>query len=658
VRLPRLGLLPRVVLGLAAVALLPLALAPFIIDLNRDAMTSQVLRTHAVAARSAAERVSAAIASVRGPAEAVARNPLTGSDPRGTAVRSLLAGVLQAQPSLAGVAVVTARGDEVIRVQSRSRAELVTQALAAVKDGPLAYVVTDAGGALRFEAPVDGQPDLRVRVVAEAGPLDTVMSPEELGQEADLLLSDGRGNVVAASRPGITLGSFPKELIDAGVAGRTSGSGRDASGQVLGAYAPVPGTGGDEGRAWFVLSRQPAAVAEAVARDVRRQLFLAVAAALCLAVAISALAWRFLVRPLREMARAQRRLAGFSSGAPRPGTEIGELRDALSMLERQIKDREAIGAVFVGRYQVVSFVGAGAMGSVFRGWDPKLQRPVALKTIRLDGEESATRESVSQLLHEAVTAARFSHPNIVAVYDVEDAPHAAFIALEFVDGTSLQRYLRARSLTPPQAMTMGLAIARGLAAAHAHGVVHRDVKPGNVLLGRDGSIKVTDFGIAGVVSTAAHAESVFGTPGYLPPEVLKGERYDERGDLFAAGVVLYESLTGLLPFPGRTSQEILASTLRREPTPLRPRVPGVPLEVENLVMNLLASAPAERAPHTAQDLARRLEAMIGAHEWSWSPEFADVDLEDDGVEPLRASLHPLGTYGAETPTVRRTGQPL
>ena len=96
-----------------------------------------------------------------------------------------------------------------------------------------------------------------------------------------------------------------------------------------------------------------------------------------------------------------------------------------------------------------------------------------------------------------MTAARFSHPNIVAVYDVEDAPQAAFIALEFVDGTSLQRYLRNRSLPPPQAMPLGLAIARGLAAAHAHGVVHRDVKPGNVLLGRDGSIKVMDFGIAG-----------------------------------------------------------------------------------------------------------------------------------------------------------------
>ena len=140
--------------------------------------------------------------------------------------------------------------------------------------------------------------------------------------------------------------------------------------------------------------------------------------------------------------------------------------------------------------------------------------------------------------------------------------------------------------------------------------------------------------------------------------MLKGERYDERGDLFAAGVVLYESLTGLLPFPGRTSQEILASTLRREPTPLRPRVPGVPLDVENLVMNLLVASPEERAPHTALDLARRLEAMIGAHEWTWKPEFSEVDFEEADVEPLRASLHPVGTYGAETPTVRRTGHPL
>jgi serine/threonine-protein kinase len=645
----RLRLLPRVILGLAAVALLPLALAPFIIDLNRDAMTSQVLRTHAVAARSAAARVDAAIASVRGPAEALARNPLLDADPRGPEARNLLAGVLQAQPELAGIAVLAADGQEAIRVQSRSRANLVGQALEAVKEGPLAFVRTDGGDALRFDAPILGDRGLRVRVVAEATPLSTIMQPEELGQEADMLLSDGRGNVVAASRDGVTLGSFPKELLDAGQSARASGAVRAAGGRVLGAFAPVPGT------YWFVLSRQPAEVAEAVARDVRRQLFLAVGAALLLAVAISALAWRFLVRPLREMARVQRRLAGFSSGRARPGTEIGELRDALTLLERQIKDREAIGAVFVGRYQVVSFLGAGAMGSVFRGWDPKLQRPVALKTIRLHEEERFERESVSQLLHEAVTAARFSHPNIVAVYDVEDAPQAAFIALEFVDGVSLQRYLRNRSLPPEQAMPMGLAVARGLAAAHAHGVVHRDVKPGNVLLGRDGSVKVTDFGIAGAVSTAHHSESVFGTPGYLPPEVLKGGRYDEKGDLFAVGVVLYECLTGLLPFPGRTSQEILSSTMRRDPQPLRPRVPGVPLDVESLVMGLLAPRPEERVPATADALASRLEAIVAANRWTWTPALSEADTEDPDVEPLHASLHPLNGYTPDTPTVRRPG---
>ena len=243
----------------------------------------------------------------------------------------------------------------------------------------------------------------------------------------------------------------------------------------------------------------------------------------------------------------------------------------------------------------------------------------------------------------------------MAVYDVEDAPQAAFIALEFVDGPSLQRYLRSRSIPPAQVVPLGIAIARGLAAAHAHGVVHRDVKPGNVLLGRDGSIKVTDFGIAGAVSTASHTESVFGTPGYLPPEVLKGARYDARGDLFAAGVVLYESLTGLLPFPGRTSQEILTSTLRREPQPLRPRVPGVPLDVESLIMGLLTPNPDERTPATADALARRLEAMAAAHQWTWQPEFSLVESEELDAEPLHASLHPLSGYSGETPTVRRTG---
>ena len=162
------------------------------------------------------------------------------------------------------------------------------------------------------------------------------------------------------------------------------------------------------------------------------------------------------------------------------------------------------------------------MGAVFRGLDPRLRRPVALKTLRLGGGDllpDKRRQRIEQLVQEAVTGARFSHPNVVAVYDVEESPEGAFIAMELVDGASLERVLLRRGrLSPREVIPLGAGIARGLAAAHQRDIVHRDIKPANVMLGHDGSIKVTDFGIADLVAAATRAEGlVFGTPGYLPP---------------------------------------------------------------------------------------------------------------------------------------------
>jgi HAMP domain-containing protein len=379
----------------------------------------------------------------------------------------------------------------------------------------------------------------------------------------------------------------------------------------------VPGTD------WYVLSRQPARVAEAVAASMRRRALLSVAAALGLAGALSAAAYRTVVRPLRELVRAQRRLAGGAGSAS--GNEVQQLRDAFAVLERQAHDRDAVSRVFLGRYQVLELVGTGGMGSVFKGWDPKLQRAVALKTVRVaGGEAGASRdEQVSTLLREAVTVAKFNHPNLVAVYDVEDAEDVAFIAMEYVDGQSLERLLATLGRLPAdQVVPLGAAMARGLAAAHAQGIIHRDVKPANVLLGRDGSIKVTDFGIADLVSPRAHNSVVFGTPGYLPPETLTGKGQTPLGDLFAVGVILYECLSGRSPFPGTSNQDLVAATVAGQYVPLREVAPDVPREVEAQVTALVAFDPAERLPATATALAEGLEALAAGKRWRWKPALA------------------------------------
>jgi serine/threonine protein kinase len=369
-------------------------------------------------------------------------------------------------------------------------------------------------------------------------------------------------------------------------------------------------------------------VAEEVAVRMRRGSLLSVGAVVLLVGAVSGLAYRSLVRPVRELARAQFRLA-HREGASPTGNEIDQLRGGLAVLEQQTRDREDVGRIFLGRYLALEVVGTGGMGTVFRGWDPKLQRAIALKTIRMQEAlpPDLRAERLAQLLHEAVTVAKFSHPNIVAVYDVEDTNDAAYIAMEFVDGVSLDRYLtRGEPMPVDQAVLLGAGIARGLAAAHDHGVVHRDVKPGNVLLGRTGAIKVTDFGVAGPAPRPGEkVRVVFGTPGYMAPECVEARSQPTPvGDLFSLGVILYECLSGVPLFTGKNAAQALMRTAAGEVPPLRRRRLDVPESLEKLVMGLLQTNPARRQPATGRDLAERLERLATSSSWKWRPDFSEL----------------------------------
>jgi HAMP domain-containing protein len=583
-----------------------------------------------VAAESAAVQVAAFVSTRVSLARGAASNPAL-SDPRSPLARGFLAENLGAWADLGvlAVEVTDPRGERVIQAQLRGVQDRVAAALAPDVRLPLAATGSGRDLTLRVTAPLPQGAGL-LRLICDGSSLRDLSALSALGSEADLLVAERGGRVLLGTVS--DLAGFPEGLTNVALSGRISGAGRFGAPdgeEILGAYAPVADSD------WAVVTRQPARVAEAVAVRLRRRSLYAIGAALALIGALSVFAWRGIVRPIRELVEGQRRLARLPAAEGHPGgDEIGELRRAFEALERSLADRSLLDNVFLGRYQVVEPLGTGAMGSVFRGWDPKLRRPVALKTVRLDAGTAPgkRRQLMETLLREAVTLARLSHPQVVPVFDLEDSPEGAFIAMELVDGINLETLLWEQGrLSPARAVPLGAAIARALEAAHANGVVHRDIKPANVLLGWDGTIKVSDFGIAELLATIGNTESaesgkaIVGTPGYVPPETLEKGEYGRAGDLFALGVVLYRALRGVHPFAGGTPQEIVRATLLRTVPSLSRAVPDLPGDLDRLILRLLEKRETLR-PEDAGAVAAELESLAVAGGYRWSLGLTREDL--------------------------------
>lgn len=606
----RLSLLVKVVLTLVATGLLPLSISFYQLRVNRNALLDQLRTTHAVVARTAAERVMAALAPLSETARIVARTAYEeGADSQ--PLSALLYATLRTQDL--GIKIFNAEGEEALRAQ---RSASVWQDLDVGYHAGAEAVGVVRGEARRWIRLVEELPGGagQVVVLAPAEDLESAVLAREIGEEAVLLLADTEGRVLFGNET--DLRRFPAEALAAALSGKLRSEskkyqGPDTSEDIVVAFAAVDGT------PWIVLSRQPAREAEGAQRRIRTASWFAALTAVLLAAALSSVAWATVIRPLRRLVRAQQDLVG-AELAP-GGSEIAQLEAAFEILEERVRDRRDIGQVSLGRYRVVEVLGTGAMGTVFKGWDPKLERPVALKTIRLESEDLKRDKLVSTLLKEAKISAGFSHPNIVTVYDAADQGRAAFIAMELIDGIALERLIEIQGrLTWRRTVPLGAAVARGLAAAHEHLLVHQDVKPANILLGRDGSIKVTDFGISQAITSASTAEGVIcGTPGYIAPECLEGGGYSPKCDLFALGVVLYECLAGEHPFAGPTLRITVLNTLNRMPAPLGDLVSDLPRELGELVASLLEKNP-DRRPDDAGSVARSLDALAAEHGLSWS----------------------------------------
>ena len=328
----------------------------------------------------------------------------------------------------------------------------------------------------------------------------------------------------------------------------------------------------------------------------------------------------------------------FAEGAPPKAVQAETEIDPCALLGPP-QGPEEIGRL--GTYRVLKVLGSGGMGIVFQAEDVLLQRKVALKVMRPDA--AAKPSARERFLREARAVAALEHEHVVAIHQVGEERGVPFLAMQWLKGMSLEERLgRAGPLSVPQVLRLGQQIARGLAAAHEAGLIHRDVKPANLWLEPEGGgrVKILDFGLARAAVDEARltqAGVLLGTPAYMAPEQARGANVDQRCDLFSLGVVLYQLLTGQLPFRGDSTLVLLAAVLTEQPRPVQ-EVAALPPALAELVMQLLVKDPAGR-PATAREVAERLRAI-------------ERQLAAP-VEPSRtAVLPPLPAPPPRTPEVR------
>jgi len=267
----------------------------------------------------------------------------------------------------------------------------------------------------------------------------------------------------------------------------------------------------------------------------------------------------------------------------------------------------------LGRYEIISELGKGAMGTVYLGRDPKINRQVAIKTMALsqEFEQDELEEVKAKFFHEAEIAGMLNHPNIVTIFDAGDEHDLAYIAMEFLDGIDLMPYTKKGKLLPVTTTLKIVAkVAEALQYAHEHGVIHRDIKPANIMILKNKSVKVTDFGIAHIIeSSKKKAGTVLGTPSYMSPEQLSGKELDGRSDLFSLGVMLYELVSGIRPFRGESISKLMFKIAKEPHADVRRHNADVPDCVCTLIDSLLTKKADLRIENAAA-VVERISACL------------------------------------------------
>jgi HAMP domain-containing protein len=431
--------------------------------------------------------------------------------------------------------------------------------------------------------------------------------------------SDDDADSASQSRIRLTLGGVAYE--------GTAGSLRTADSLTIGGYLGLHSRDAD------------LAAYQQLSRTIRSAFFVG----LLLALGFSILAARQIVRPVKRLVEATRQVSqGQYTGPIEVGTrdEIGDLAHAFGTMVEELREKDrlveylrtgaktvqsadgkprdvqgllAVGRLFAGRYEIQEELGAGGMGVVYRAFDREVGETVALKAIRPDVRDYDPT-LLDRFKQELRLARRITHRNVVRTFDLGEVDRIYYITMEYVRGTTVATLIKeAGRLAVPAALTIGKQVCRALEVAHEVGIVHRDIKPQNLLVDPTGFLKVTDFGIARLAGPQTDEKAltvtgaVVGTPQYMAPEQLLGETVDGRADIYATGAVLYECLTGRRPYEASTPVALLGYYVREEPPPDPASLnPEVPAGFAKAILRALARKPVDRWP-TASEFLHALE---------------------------------------------------
>jgi serine/threonine-protein kinase len=266
----------------------------------------------------------------------------------------------------------------------------------------------------------------------------------------------------------------------------------------------------------------------------------------------------------------------------------------------------------IGRYEILEALGRGSMGLVYKALDPKINRLLAIKTIRFSDEfdEDVIQEIKERFFREAEIAGQLSHPSIVTLHDMGEDQDLTYMAMEYLEGENLEKFINKKNLLPlRKVLSVVASVADALEFAHRADVIHRDIKPANIMLLKTGGVKVTDFGIAKAISSSRTRTGVIlGTPNYMSPEQIMGQKVDPRSDVFSLGVVFYQLLAGELPFQGDNLSSLLYQITQVKHPPLRSFNPRIPVACEQIMDKALAKNLDERF-QTAGQMAKLLRLL-------------------------------------------------